>query len=148
MTTIAVRDGIMACDSRETEDNGNPGDYGYIVTDKSVKIWRLTDGRIFGAAHDSEACLRLLHSLNAGEEAPDFGSAQIQALILNKDGSVELFEGSMWNKVDEPYYAIGSGARFAFAAMHMGGDACEAAAMGIRMDPNSGGAVQHLSIHE
>lgn len=148
MTTIAVRDGVMASDSRETEDNGNPGDYGYVVSDRCQKVFRLADGRIFGSAHSSEAGIRLLNSLNAGEETPDFGNDQIQALLLYKDGVLELFEGSIWVTVQAEFYAIGSGARYAVAAFKAGCDARDAAAVGAEMDPYSGGAIQYMSIHE
>lgn len=146
MTTIVYRDGVLACDSRETETNGTDGDYGYVVTNRCKKIFRLPDGRLFGAAHSTEAGWRILHALQRGQRMPDVGNEEIQAILVSTSGSYKIFEGAVWTPTRARFYAIGSGARFALAAMRVGADAVKAAKVGRDMDVYSGGRIQVLRI--
>lgn len=141
MTTIAVRNGVMAADSRET-DQHEALEFSFVVSDRTRKLHRLPDDSVFGGADGSESIHRLLESLKSKTTCPKIEN--VSGLLLNPDGSVRLYEGSAWIKIKDPYYAIGSGASFAMAAMHAGADAITAAKIGARMDPFSGGRVRWM----
>lgn len=141
MTTIAVRAGWMAADSRET-DTHEALDHCFITTDKSVKIFRLPDGRVYGGADASEDIQRLYLSLL--KKAPPPALGHITALLMHPSGKVEIYEGNIWARVHEPFYAIGTGAAFAVAAMKAGANARRAVKIATEMDPYSGGKILAL----
>ena len=68
MTTIAYRNGVMAGDGRETQIA--EGESALIIRDTDRKVFRLKDGRLFGAAKTSEDILRLYNSLKNGTPLP------------------------------------------------------------------------------
>lgn len=137
MTTIVYRDGVMAGDGRETiiEDHESP----IINNDDSVKVFRLKDGRLFGASKTSESCYRLHESLVKGFAPPKL--EDINGLLVDRKGKLWFFEGYIWYPLKEKCYAIGSGARFALPALDAGATAVEACKIGIKRDPYSGGKI-------
>jgi hypothetical protein len=137
MTTICYRAGVLAGDGRETilEDRESS----YVDNDTSIKVFKLKDGRLFGASKTSEACLRLHEALIKGHPAPKL--EDINGLLIDRKGRIWFFEGFMWTRLKKRYYAIGSGARFALPAMDAGATAIEACKIGIKRDPYSGGKV-------
>jgi 20S proteasome alpha/beta subunit len=138
MTTLAYRDGELATDSRITIDN-------MIVSDRRKKVHRLKDGSIVawaGNVQDGERLMKALRSKNA--EMPELG--EISALHLRADGTLWLYEGSVWAKQDPGYYATGSGSAYAFAAMDAGASAKDAIRIAIKRDASSGGRVQSLKL--
>ena len=137
MTTIAVRDGVMASDSLETEDET-------VITDKCKKIWRLPDGSLLGAAKCSEDCWRLYDALRKKQPIPKLD--EVIAVRLYPSGKMELFEGNVWQPITTPYYAIGNGSKYAWAAMDAGADAIKACRIGIKRDVYSGGRLQVLRL--
>jgi hypothetical protein len=147
MTTIAYRDGILACDSCESDDKG------YVLTLRAEKIYRfyvpgLGERKygmgecLFGGAGDSESIERLVRAVKANEaiELED-----TEALLIEPDDSYWLYEGALWIKGKLPYYALGTGAPYATAAFRAGCDAIRAAEIGRDMDPGSGGPIQVLT---
>lgn len=145
MTTIAARAGVMAADTLEI-DNNEELDAAFKISARSKKIFRLPDGRLFGGAGSSEDILRLYDALRKKQPAPKL--EHVSGLLMNLNGKLELYEGNIWQKVHEPYYAIGTGAGFAFAAMHAKADAVLAAKIGAMMDPFSGGRVLSLCVRK
>jgi hypothetical protein len=141
MTTIAARAGVMAADSRET-DQHEALEFSFVVSDKAHKLHRLPDGSIFGGADGSESIHRLLESLKKKHACPKIEN--VSGLLVPPTGGLRLYEGNVWLKVKEPYYAIGTGASFAMAAMHAGADAITAVRIAARMDPFSGGRVRWM----
>lgn len=142
MTTIAVRGNIMASDSRETVCDD--GETAYVVNNKCKKIWRVSSGRILGCAHGSEDGIRLMLALKKNQPPPKLDA--VVGVLLNTDGSVELYEGNIWQKVSGDYYAVGSGALAALGAMDAGATAVEAVKIAIDRDPFSGGRLQVLKL--
>lgn len=145
MTTIAYRNGVIAGDGRETfiEEHESP----MINRDDSVKVHRLKDGRLFGAARGSEEIDRLYEALQKGEEKwPCPKLEDINAMVIDTDGTIWVYEGAKWVKHDGDYYSVGSGARFAFPAMDAGADAETAVKIGIARDPYSGGKITVLRL--
>lgn len=150
MTTIAYRDGVIAGDGRET--SWEQGESTFIIRDDCVKVVRLPDGRLFGGSRTSEDIARLLDALIAACEPesrnrwPNPSLDDINAIVVDTDGTIHVYEGTRWEKVDMPYYAVGSGARAAFPAMFAGADAKKAVEAGIRFDPFSGGKITTLKL--
>ena len=92
MTTICYRDGVLAGDGRETiiEDRESS----YVDNDKCTKIFKLKDGRLFGASKTSEACIRLHESLVKGHSPPKL--EDINGLLIDLRGRIWFFEGNLW----------------------------------------------------
>lgn len=136
MTTVAYRDGVLAADSRITAAD-------MVVTDKATKVHRLRDGSLFGHAGSVEDAERLKRALVKGHDAPK--DLDVIALLVHPDGTITLFEGNLWIKQTDPYYAIGSGAPYALGAMDAGADAPSAALIGSRRDTSSGGRIKKVT---
>lgn len=139
MTTIAYKDGILASDSRLTiEDN--------VQTDKCKKIWRLADGTLFAASGDNEGGLLLLAALRAGRELGAKSDRAFDAIRILPKGRIFVTEGLVWSRWPEKWVAIGSGAKYARAAIMAGAGAHDAVKIAIGLDPHSGGRVQQLRL--
>jgi ATP-dependent protease HslVU (ClpYQ) peptidase subunit len=142
MTTIAARNGIIAADSRET-DQHEKLETTYVVKDTCKKLFRLKDGSVLGCAGSSESGRRLIDAMKKGHALPKLDD--MSAIHVRSDG-MWLYEGSIWVHLKDPFYAIGSGAGFATAAMRAGADAVTAAKIGSEMDIYSGGRVRWLKV--
>lgn len=143
MTTIVYRDGVMAGDGRETIQNDEYSSY-YIIRDNCVKVWKLKDGSLFGAAHGSECIERLREALEKGEKPPKL--EDVAGLRVDKKGRISLYEGNIWQPIHMPYYAVGSGSIMAFALLDAGLDAIKACRGAARRDPFSGGRVHWVKL--
>lgn len=137
MTTIAARDGEIAGDGRETDAD-------IVIRDTCCKIWRLPDGSLLGAAGSSEDCMRLYLALKSKQPLPKL--EECSAIMIKPNGSMVLFEGNIWQPIEQKYYAVGSGAGVAFGAMDAGATAKRAATIGSKRDPFSGGKVRSLRL--
>lgn len=144
MTTIAIKHGMMAADSRvslETEAGG-------ARMFRCEKLYRIMLGRkqaIVGLAGGSFDGLEFLDWLIAGKKDPPQrlidGDAAFTAVVLTRNG---LFEYDRWCRADkilEPFYAVGSGAKAALGAMHAGASAQKAVQIACKIDYYSGGPV-------
>lgn len=145
MTTIAVRDGVMAADTLGSMvgmrtranklfrcDNGHVvGIDGYWVDGKLFVDWYNA-----GADRDKPPEWR-----TQGEEKVEFS-----ALVLTPNGvywwSHELVPDQMFNGL----WAIGSGAASAIAAMYCGLGAEAALSIAIQVDKNTGGDVETMEL--
>lgn len=142
MTTIAARDGVLAADSVETDVAD--GDATWVITHTAKKIFRLPDGSLYGGAGSSEDIWRLYDALRKNQPCPKLD--HVSAILVKPNGKMMLYEGHVWLPIREKFYAIGTGAPFAFAAMKNGANAKAAAKIGAAMDPFSGGKVRVLKI--
>lgn len=150
MTTIAYRDGVMAGDGRETYVE--EGESSMVARDDCVKIHRLPDGRLFGASKTSEE-INVLHDalLNGLTQDPvklwpTPKLEDINAMVIDTDGTIYAYEGVRWERIEEKYFAVGSGSRFAFPALDAGATALRAVEIGVKRDPFSGGKVSTLTL--
>lgn len=141
MTTIACKSGELATDSRITH-----GDM--IVSDRRTKVHRLRDGSLVAWAGSVQDAELLLRAMRKTSRDPHPKLEAISALHLRLDGSLYEYEGEAWVKQDPGYYATGSGAPYALAAMDAGASAREAVRIAIKRDVNSGGRVQSLKLKE
>ncbi|MGH6820872.1 MAG: hypothetical protein ACREDU_08445 [Methylocella sp.] len=111
---------------------------------KVHKLYRLSDGAMFGAAGSCQEAMAVLAWLNGGEKPADLEN--FVGLIITRAGAQFLGERLMREPVLEPFYAIGSGAHFAIAAMACGKTAIEAVRLAERFDPYTGGPVEFMRL--
>ena len=161
MTTIAYRNGTLACDSAWTAG-------GTLVT-MSTKIMRLKSGALFGHSGDND-CRKLremVENARTFKQLPSHSDLtalkqQFAALIIfparrevfmlaashvaheNWDENFEEDIG-VW-KIDRGYAAIGTGGDAALGALAMGATAAVAVRVGCMFDPNSRLPVHTLSL--
>jgi hypothetical protein len=130
-----------SCVSLETEAGG-------ARKFKCEKLFRKTIGKgrskkqvILALSGESSPGLLFLDWYGSGVKDPPSqlidGDADFSALILTDDG---LFEADAYcrpERIIEPFYAIGSGAKAALGAMHAGASARRAVEIACRIDPYS-----------
>lgn len=124
----------MAADSRVTISS----DAGGSRVGTCEKLFRTKDA-IIGTAGESAPGLVFLDWYKSGKKtAPIFlidGEADFVALVLTKHG---LFEFDKWcrgERILDPFHAIGSGAKAAIGAMHMGASAERSVEVACLVDP-------------
>lgn len=134
MTTIAFRDGVMAADSQATVGN--------CIT-RTTKLYVKKAGRkpcLLGFCGDVTNARTFIDWYGSGKALPD--------VLRTAPGEDEGFEVLVWDgqklwvvcndgrpvEVEDPYYAIGSGAPFALAAMDCGKSAKEAVRIACKRD--------------
>lgn len=144
MTTIAYRDGVMACDSCWAS--------GGLQTTSLTKIDRLSSGALFGAAGDGDirALLALIDKIKSPNKLPTkaelaatrceatgiiaFKTGQVWMISVEKQG--EHFEAMVW-PANRNIAGVGSGGELAVGAMAAGKNAAEAVRIACRYDINS-----------
>lgn len=153
MTTIAVKDGIIAFDSRQTRDN-------IIISDKAIKQ-KETECYIYfctGCLDEIDRFIEL-HENNTKYQHP----INVNAFIFSKE-SKNLFYAGVSNEatpLGEPILqlwkhkisgdeinAIGSGRDFAIAAMDLGMSAMEAIEYTTCRDIYTGGIINTFRIKD
>ena len=118
MTVIAIKDGVLACDSGVFSLDG-------AYRGSVAKALIMDDGYVIGMAGPCGAFAALLAAAGgagfAGYELPEDTSV----LMLTPDGEVRQMDGPHmgWAVIDAPFHAIGSGAHIAIGAMAAGASA-------------------------
>lgn len=158
MTTIAYRDGIIACDSLWTMFDA--------VDTHASKIMRLASGALLGmaGANDSRPYVTLLDKVKTLKQLPSYGDIaairqDFAGLLVLPSGRIVRIEGSLkapehmedsgdigaW-EINRDFYAIGNGSDFAIGAMEMGASARQAVRVACRNSPMSRLPVHTLSL--
>lgn len=128
MTTIIADRRGMAADRQTT--HGDQKAFG-------VKIFRVRE-TIIGMAGDAPLCEQYLEWVEGGEKPDVDEDAEIDVLILTRN-SLYFCSGNFTRmKIDDPFYAIGTGSQAALAAMHMGANPVQAVEIACKIDPSSG----------
>lgn len=147
MTTIAADLETMASDSKVSVGGG--------VSYRAVKIARVKK-MIVGACGDGSDCSRLLEWAERDFKAPapkwqeQAGEPDaVWALVLKPEGLFFITQSdSEPEKMDEPFFAIGSGGKAARVAMALGKTPEEAVELACQVDGDSGSPVQVLSLKD
>lgn len=149
MTTIAYKDGILACDRQVTHGN---------CRQECVKMWVIDDVCIVAAGILSDAMLfRDWWASDKDKTAISLRAAGITLLSDNTDVLVlDLITGELSeydsNLVPMPIYgqfcAWGSGCDLAMGAMEAGADAAQAVDIAIKHDTYTGIGISVLNINE
>lgn len=150
MTTIAYRDGVLAADSRATWDDG--------VASKVVKMWALLSkiepvkgAILLATAGDLYAALLFKDWLESGGEPRlhDRGVGEqhdFEAVIVHKSGIYSANRLCRIVENPEPFWAAGSGCKFALAAMHCGKSARDAVQVAMHFDPYTAGRINTMTL--
>ncbi len=143
LTTIAYKDGVLAADTRMTYGDGS--------TVRVKKIFQLSDGSLFGVAGESPWVERMREWAISGFPKKRRWSkeAEVEAMHIKTDGSIWLVHNDLnLDKVEEKYYAIGSGGAYAIGAMDCGKGAAAAVKIACRRDSSTSEPIDTLSIGE
>lgn len=145
MTTIAWDGRTLAGDRR-----GNAGGMAYELS----KIRRTADGRLLGFSGDIGVGMLMLDWLEAvppgGGPRPPQQDTDRWATVLEitPDGACWCHGRDRSWRIEQPFFAIGSGRDFALAAMALGRSAAEAVDLAARFDTGTGNGVDALPLAE
>ena len=99
---------------------------------------------VFGATGEWDACLKFLQAMEQGKL--DEIETDVTVLELRKDG-LWVYEGCpIPAKIKNDFYAVGTGAAYAIAAMRLGSTPTEAVAIACEFDPSSRLPVDTLTL--
>jgi ATP-dependent protease HslVU (ClpYQ) peptidase subunit len=142
MTTIAANRKEMAADSK-CSDGG--------VYYASRKIWRFGDV-IVGVAGDNAGTLKFVEWLKQGDpdlEHPKFAKdSDWSALVVTPAGLFVYCNDCLPDEILSDFFAIGSGAAAALAAMHLGCSPTDAVGIACKVDNGTGAPVQTMSLSD
>jgi hypothetical protein len=146
MTTIALRDGILAADSQTVRND--------MITGRIGKILRLDLGRGFVSGAGDLASLTAWRdwcdSMLCGRSQPAPKFENFAGILIggHKTRGVWRHENAsgLYPVEVAPYYAWGSGSQFAMGAMHAGANAVQAVLAAISLDPWTGGSIQTVDV--
>jgi hypothetical protein len=148
MTTIACKDGHIACDSCWTDTN-------WVAGTLRNKITHLRSGALLGEAgdNDSRAVVKLLQNVQSFDQIPDartlaacqvdyaaiilFPDGEMAQIAIERDGDTGAIYKAQAYPVNRGMTAVGSGAQLALGFMGAGRTAAEAVAFAAEWDPNS-----------
>lgn len=160
MTTIAYRSGVLAGDTRLSDDNG------FIWSDNIEKVFKLANGALIGMSGDSEAgehiidAARKVADKSVAAHRPSLGqsmldafefptlpdAAEVAGILVLADGTIYMTEGTRWSKWPGEFIAIGNGKAYAVAAMDHGASAVEAVWAGFLRDCHTGGRITTVQL--
>lgn len=141
MTTIAANRRAMAADSKVTD-----GDT-YYFTNKLHEI----NGSIVGVAGICSATNKFLEWFRAGcqRDGPaleEDDSVGFSALVLSRKG-LFVYSGCFEpDKLDDRYYAIGTGKQHAIGMFRQGATPVEAVRAAAKVDPCTGGKIREIQL--
>ena len=138
MTTITANLEVMASDSKITMETKT--DSRNFTASKLV----VKDGDIIGAAGSCDYGERFIAWYGTKKKRPVLPKdAEFEALVLTKDGRLIHYDETLTRSIlRDPFFAVGSGAHAALAALHLGCDPVRAIEVACLVDPFSGPPVQ------
>lgn len=115
-----------------------------------LKVHRLDDGSLVGFAGNTynwEVILDFLNSKSRTKKWPEIAGYQ-DTLILETDGSIFLYDhlGRRFERTSP--VAIGSGAKYALAALDCGADIKEAIEVACKRDIHSSGTIRVVELND
>ena len=155
MTTIAFCAGILAADSRVTVDSEAGGTRIFICQKlyrKTVKIDGQTEEVILATAGESAPGELFTEWFGTGKDVTEMrdtfvlGEADFEVLVLKHDGLFEVDKYCHLSRILNKFYAVGSGAKAAMGAMHMGASAKKAVEIACKIDPYSAPPIYTMSL--
>jgi ATP-dependent protease HslVU (ClpYQ) peptidase subunit len=137
VTSIAWDGSTLAADSQITV-----GSTKY----QGTKIFRLSDGSLFGGAGDGSTVNRARDYLDGKRKTrPKMDGAVFIRIMPDKE--IRLYAGTWdYEVLSDRFVAVGSGADFALGAMECGKGAVQAIEIACRRDAASGLPVESLSL--
>lgn len=153
MTTIAVNKKSMSCDLQFTHSGGMK----FKGFSKCLRLPKIVatsmfgaDKVVVGAAGDADKIGRAWDFLNdpVSYNGKLPGMKGVELVALTSDGDILTASNlDNWIKVDQDYYAIGSGAHFAVGVMSTGGSTTSAVNVASKNDPMTGMGVKTYKVN-
>lgn len=153
MTTVAFKAGILAADSRATEDDES-------AKSNCIKLWRIQSrvepvkgDVLLACSGDEFAAVLFKEWLESGGD-PQLHARGVtdednfDALVVHRSGIYNANRLCCLVKTIEAYWAHGSGRQGALVAMNMGASAVKAVREAARVDPFTGGRVVSMSLDD
>ena len=139
MTTIAAKfsTGEIAADSMVSGD------------DSFYMVEKLRRGKesVYGACGNWDACLKFLSAISEGKQELD-SDLDVTVLELRHDG-IWVYESTIIPaRIKNDFWAVGTGANFAIAAMHLGMSPTEAVNLACLYDSSSHGPVDTMMLDQ
>lgn len=108
----------------------------YNLKRQVVKVWRLDDGRLYGASGEYQSVLAVKAWLEAGElEDKKPNLDDFSGLLIDHKGQCFRLEDQLiYMPIAEQYHAVGTGRDFAMAAMFLGASAMNAVLVASHFD--------------
>lgn len=128
MTVVVATRELMVADTLCCHGN---------VRSTSHKIHRISHNEIVGVAGDFSSGLKFVEWYRTKEPA-DFSDLSFDALVLNESGLFHYDNNLIPMPIMEPFYAIGSGADFAIAALDLGKSPVDAVKLACKWDISCG----------
>jgi ATP-dependent protease HslVU (ClpYQ) peptidase subunit len=115
------------------------------------KIFKLQDGRLFGACGEASFCMAMLKWVKDGEKESEFPSDQRgdnwQLCCIVDSLGIGYYEKTpILLRREDLFTAFGSGRDYAIAAMHLGKTAKEAVEIANLFDVHCGNGVDELTL--
>lgn len=141
MTTVALKDGQMACDSMQCG--------AYIDRINCSKIREIGVGTFVGFAGDLVQCYKFLDWVEQGMDADEYPEDldDVEAIIVGSSGAAKYYDESPIGIPVGKTCAIGSGSAFAMGAMLAGKSAYDAVNIACELDPLSRGPISYKVIN-
>jgi ATP-dependent protease HslVU (ClpYQ) peptidase subunit len=142
MTVIAYKDGIMAADKLST----------FGTTRSMVTKVRKVRGCLVGTAGDFSRALALVAWFERGAKEEDYPKFQAEDqwcdfMVVTPDRIITKYQATAHPIVIEnQFMAIGSGSKYALAAMHLGYDAIRAVNVAIELDTSCGIGIDAIAL--
>lgn len=153
MTVLAFRDRVFAADSRGTDGCGiYPGIESKLTISHRWPV-------VYGYCGDAAVATAFIFEFDEQgkfpwrgykynlEDYPIIGT-DTKVVVADFDGGIHVFEGNGWYPVRANYFAEGSGASFAIAAMELGKTAVEAAELACKLDHRCGTPVKQVHLDD
>lgn len=148
MTTIAASKYRMACDLQFTHSSGmkfkgRTKIYAFGANSWYPKPYIL--GAAGGAA-DINKLVSYMQTDSGDEHEPKIDGCEF--MVLTSDKKLYTFGDSYrdWIEIDQPFYAVGSGAHFALGAMASGCDPLEAVKATMKLDAATGMGTKFIDL--
>jgi ATP-dependent protease HslVU (ClpYQ) peptidase subunit len=141
VTTIAYKAGVLAGDSQATDNQ-------LWQSQKIFKVDTSAGVLLVGIAGEIHSALVFIEWLkNDKSRKPDLSNEDFDAIVIATTGRVTIWNQSLvaWRPVGK-FFALGSGAPAAMAAMHAGKGALEAVKIACKVDPYTRGPVRSLRL--
>jgi ATP-dependent protease HslVU (ClpYQ) peptidase subunit len=140
LTTIAFRSGILAGDTRVSDDETiDPADV--------IKVFKLSSGTLIGFAGTLAKIQKCLRELKKDPEHINIpADDETECIVVYSDGKVRILDPDGWVETEAKYYAIGSGRIPALVAMRCGKSARQAVKIAMDFDKNTGGKIKSVQL--
>lgn len=155
MTVIIYKDNALYSDSRYIDDT-------QIVPISDPKVTRLKNGIIYGSAgtSDDRALLNLLSKIKGNKNIPlpekiKEINADVDAIFILPSGQAyciwverkdaDVIQATV-NKINAPFFALGSGGKYAIGAMENGASPEEAISIACKWDSGCALPIQKITL--